>query len=267
MHQQRSRIKQCALPFDLTPGMPDLFRTPACAAEDVPALCASWDHAHEHGVAAAVNHDHQLFAHRAGCFDPTWSDAIYTDAAALSPWTPDNVHEQLPDRDEVDVRALTPTVWLLEQWSFCEHGSRVPAANWEVVFPRLLDDPVRTAFWASAMIEQAFRFTSRRTAGPSQRGGSGAQAASTQPPGPRLRMGIRQTPLGIFSLVLVCPVQAELEAAQQWIAARLPHLLRRMATHGLRHDRPLERRRFAAPLMLQVDRQWRPSDRRHDLAN
>ena len=26
-------------------------------------------------------------------------------------------------------------------------------------------------------------------------------------------------------------------------------------------------RRFAAPLMLQVDRQWRPSDRRHDLAN
>lgn len=267
MQQQPSRAKRRALPFYLTPVMPDLFLSPGWAAEDVPALRGAWDHAHQHGVAAAVNHDHHLFAHRAGCFDPAWSDGIYTDAAALSPWTPDNVHEQLPELHEVEVRALTPTIWLLEQWSYREHGSRFLAANWEVVFPSLLNDPARTAFWASAMIEQACFFTTALTAGPAPRDGTGAQSASTQRPGLRLRMGIRQTPLGIFSLVLVSPAQAELEAAQQWIAARLPRLIRRLATHGRRYDYPSEHRRYAAPLMLQVDRQWRRFDGSNVLTN
>ncbi len=267
MHQQLSRAKRRALPFDLTPVMPDLFRLPAWPAKDLPAFRAAWERAHQHGVAAAVNHDHHLFAHRPGCFDPAWEGEIYTDAAALSPWTPDNVYEQLPDLDDVEVRALTPTVWLLEQSSYCERSSRLPAANWEVVFPSLLNDPARTAFWASAMIEQACFFTTALTAGPAPRDGTGAQSASTQRPGLRLRMGIRQTPLGIFSLVLVSPAQAELDVAQQWIAARLPRLIRRLATHGRRYDYPSEHRRYAAPLMLQVDRQWRRFDGSNVLTN
>lgn len=243
MHHSRSRAKRLALPFDLEPVMAGAFDFPPWAAEDLPALRTAWERAHQQGVAAAVNHDHHLFAHRAGCFDPSWERDMYSDGAALSPWTPDNVCEQLPDLDEVAVRALTPTVWLLEQWSYCEHGSRVPAANWEVVFPRLLDDPVRTAFWASAMVERFFVCNTRRT------------------PRFRLRMGIRQTPLGIFSLVVPCPMPEELEAVQRWIVGALPALMRRMATHGNRYDYTSEHRCFAAPLMLQVERQWHPIDR------
>lgn len=249
MQQQLSPAKRRALPFDLAPVMPDLFSSPAWPAKDLPALRAAWKRAHQQGVAAAVNHDHHLFAHRPGCFDPAWEGEIYTDAAALSPWTPDNVYEQLPDLDEVEVRALTPTVWLLEQWSYCERSSRLPAANWEVVFPSLLDDPVRTAFWASAMVEQFFRCNARL----GQRF--------------RLHMGIRQTPLGIFSLFVVCPAPEELEAVQRWIVGTLPALMRRMAAHGSRYDYASEHRCFAAPLMLQVERQWRPVDRDEVHAN
>lgn len=245
MQQQLSRAKRRPLPFDLAPVMPDLFRSPAWPAKDLPPLRYAWDRAHEHGVAAAVNHDHHLFAHRSGCFDPAWEGTIYTDAAALSPWTPDNVYEQLPDLDEVEVRALTPTIWLLEQWSYCEGSSRLPAANWEVVFPSLLDDPARTAFWASAMVERFFCCDTRR----------GARF--------RLRMGIRQTPLGIFSLVVPWPMPEELEAVQRWIVGSLPALMRKMATHGNRYDYASEHRCFAAPLMLQVERKLNPIDPHH----
>ena len=53
----------------------------------------------------------------------------------------------------------------------------------------------------------------------------------------------------------------ELEAVKRWIVGTLPVLMGRMATHGNRYDYISEHRCFAAPLMLQVERQWHPIGR------
>ena len=77
-----------ATPFGV-PGRADalLLRPPTIGAADLPTLCQAWRKALQDGVAAAVAHDHDLFAHIPDAHDPDSLRGNYTDSPLVSPWT------------------------------------------------------------------------------------------------------------------------------------------------------------------------------------
>ena len=103
------------MPF-CAPGRADalLRRPPTISAAELPTLCKPWHKAPQDGVAAAVAHDRDLFAHIPDAHDPESLRGDYTDSPLVSPWIARIVERQLPSLDTTGVYRLTQTPWLLQ---------------------------------------------------------------------------------------------------------------------------------------------------------
>jgi hypothetical protein len=75
------------MPF-CAPGRADalLRRPPTISAAELPTLCKPWHKALQDGVAAAVAHDRDLFAHIPDAHDPEFLRGDYIDSPLVSPW-------------------------------------------------------------------------------------------------------------------------------------------------------------------------------------
>ena len=183
------------MPFG-APGRADplLLRPPTISAAELPTLGKPWHKALQDGVAAAVAHDHHLFAHIPDAHDPASLRRDYTDSPLVSPWLARNVERQLPSLDQPGIYRLTQTLWLL-QWP--DERERTV---WEVVVPSLLNDLPRAAFWAGAMVASFARLEDE----PRHRKRFDVDITGRC----GLEIGIRQTPFGIWALRQRTPQRA-----------------------------------------------------------
>ncbi len=229
------------MPFDAdAPAAPDLFDTPALPVMRCEPMARIWSKALRDGVAAAVTHDHALFERLPGRHDPESLSGIYTDSPLVSPWTPANLAHQLPPMEQAGIRALSPSLWLLE-WDI--GGSLV----WELIVPALLDDAPRAAFWAGAMVTAFGHVEEDRAA--SVR----FAIAAIRRPAVGLELDIRQTPFGIWCPWLPRATPAARHTAKRWMLDHLPDLLRHMSEEIAPFDIPGDHDLFAVPLMLHPE--------------
>lgn len=184
------------MPFG-APGRADalLLRPPTISAAELPALCKPWRRkALQDGIAAAVAHDRDLFAHIPDAHDPESLRGGHTDSPLVSPWIARNVERQLPSLDATGAYRLTQTRWLLQRPD--ERGGTV----WEVIVPSLLNDLPRAAFWAGAMVASFARLEDE----PRHRKRFDVDVTGRC----GLEIGIRQTPFGIWALRQRTPQRA-----------------------------------------------------------
>ena len=228
-------------PFDMTPGIDhNLFNVVAVPVfRHLPPLQRLWVHALHHGVLAAVGHDHQLFEHLPGDYDPVSLEWCYTDSPLVSPWTPTNLQHHLPALNRVGTRPLSPSLHLLE-WTATD-GSLV----WELVASELLTDPPRTAFWAGALVSEFSSYDIDRHAQGSLSISIPATAAIRN-----WHLTIRQTPFGIWSMRLPAPTLSDVLAARAWITRCLPRTLRLLVKRIQPFDNRQDHQLFSVPLML-----------------
>jgi len=83
-----------------------LLRPPTISAAELPTLCRPWHTALQDGVAAAVAHDHDLFAHIPDAHDPDSVRGDYTDSPLVSLWIACNVERQWPSDSSVSEAGL-----------------------------------------------------------------------------------------------------------------------------------------------------------------
>ena len=220
------------------PGRADplLLRPPTISAAELPTLCKPWRKALQDGVAAAVAHDHDLFAHIPDAHDPDSLRGDYTDSPLVSPWIARNVERQLPSLDATGVYRLTQTLWLL-QWPDEREGT-----VWEVIVPILLNDLPRAAFWAGAMVASFARLED----GPRNRKRLAVDVTGRC----GLEIGIRQTPFGIWALRQRTPSAEARAWVRDWMRQYLIDLVLHLGEQVSPFDIPEDHRLFEVPLML-----------------
>lgn len=213
-----------------------LLRPPTISAVELPTLCKPWRKALQDGVAAAVAHDHDLFAHIPDAHDPDSLRGDYTDSPLVSPWIARNVERQLPSLDATGVYRLTQTLWLL-QWPDEREGT-----VWEVVVPSLLNNLPRAAFWAGAMVSSFARLEDE----PRNRKRFALDVTARC----GLEIDIRQTPFGIWALRQRTPSAQARASARDWMRQFLIDLVLHLGEQVSPFDIPEDHRLFEVPLML-----------------
>ena len=225
------------MPF-CAPGRADalLRRPPTISAAELPTLCKPWHKAPQDGVAAAVAHDRDLFAHIPDAHDPESLRGDYTDSPLVSPWIARNVECQLPNLDATGAYRLTQTRWLLQWPDECE------GTVWEVIVPSLLNDLPRAAFWAGAMVASFARLEGEPRH---------CERFAVDVTGRcRLEIGIRQTPVGIWALRQRTPSAQARASARDWMRQFLIDLVSHLGEQVSPFDIPGDHRLFEVPLML-----------------
>ena len=212
------------------------LRPPTISAAELPTLCKPWRKALQDGVAAAVAHDHDLFAHIPDAHDPDSLRRDYTDSPLVSPWIARNVDRQLPSLDATGVYRLTQTLWLL-QWPDEREGT-----VWEVIVPSLLNDLPRAAFWAGAMVASFARL---------EDGSRNRKRFAVDVTGRcGLEIGIRQTPFGIWALRQRTSSAEARASARDWMTQYLIDLVLHLGEEVSPFDIPEDHQLFEVPLML-----------------
>ena len=118
------------MPFG-APGRADalLLRPPRISAAELPTLCKPWRKALQDGVAAAVAHDHYLFAHIPDAHDPDSLRGDYTDSPLVSPWIARNVERQWPSDSSVSEAGLNEAQTCLQNRFRTSGETRLPGAQ------------------------------------------------------------------------------------------------------------------------------------------
>lgn len=111
----------------------------------LPALRQAFEHALAGGVAAATASDYALFDGILGLIDPLGRASGNGEPFDESPWTARACAELIEGFAAAPVYIVNETVWVAERRGRTEH-------RFEVILPRLLRNPARTAWWASAAL-------------------------------------------------------------------------------------------------------------------
>jgi hypothetical protein len=107
----------------------------------------AFDRARKFGVPAASACDYNLFNGMTDLIDPQGEGSGFGEPFDDSPWTAQACAKLIDKLSRAPVYLVSETVWVAE-W----RGATVHRL--EVILPRLLPDPARTAWWASAALNQ-----------------------------------------------------------------------------------------------------------------
>ncbi len=102
------------------------------------AMQRAFDRAIRHGVPAATACDYKLFDGMTHLIDPRCEGSGFGEPFDDSPWTAQACAELIDDLSTAPVYLLSETAWVVEHRGATAH-------RFEVILPRLLPDPARTA--------------------------------------------------------------------------------------------------------------------------
>ena len=111
------------------------------------AMQRAFDRAIRHGVPAATACDYNLFDGMTDLIDPGAEGSGFGEPFDDSPWTAQVCAELIDDLSTAPVYLVSETAWVVEHRGATAH-------RFEVILPRLLPDPARTAWWASAALNE-----------------------------------------------------------------------------------------------------------------
>ncbi len=151
------------LPLPVAPFSPAELSQPAIVDQGVTDRCLlrvarhtlgslaelqhAFDRATKHGVPAATACDYKLFDGMTDLIDPQGEGSGFGEPFDDSPWTAKACAELIDKLSTAPVYLVSETAWVVEWRGATAH-------RFEVILPRLLPDPARTAWWASAALNE-----------------------------------------------------------------------------------------------------------------
>jgi hypothetical protein len=123
-----------------------LLRIPRQAVGSLPPMQRALEHAIANGVAAAIACDYDLFDGIRELIDPTGNGRTFGEPFDESPWTAAAYADLAARFALAPVYIVNETVWVAERQGLKRH-------QFEVILPRLLSSPARTAWWSSMALD------------------------------------------------------------------------------------------------------------------